>query len=144
MERYAKRWVGFNMAKIIHTSGKRKRAIARATLRPGKGRTRMNGRIIDVIEPRLARMKIREPLILAGDIISGIDLDVNVVGGGFMSQAEAARLAIARALVKYNKKLEKVFLNYDRHLLVADVRRKEASKPNRHGQARSKRQKSYR
>ena len=50
------------------------------------------------------------------------------------------------ALVGYTKndKLKEIFLNYDRNLLVADVRRKEPSKPNRHGQARSKVQKSYR
>ena len=72
------------------------------------------------------------------------DIDVNVYGGGFISQAEAARLAIARSLVKYDKKLEKSFLGYDRQLLVADVRRKEPKKPNTSSGARSKRQKSYR
>ena len=83
-------------------------------------------------------------MILAGDVAAGVDISVNVSGGGVSSQADAARLAMARALAKYSKKLEKVFLNYDRHLLVADVRRKEATKPNTHGKARSKRQKSYR
>lgn len=131
------------MAKSIITSGKRKRAIARATLTPGKGRIRINSQLISVIEPKLARMKIEEPLLLAEDI-STIDINVNVIGGGVMSQAEAVRLAIARALAKNNKKLEKIFLTYDRHLLVADIRRKEARKPNTHGKARSKRQKSYR
>ena len=134
---------GWKMVKIIHTSGKRKRAIARATLKPGKGIVRVNNIIIDTWQPELARMKIQEPLELAGDI-SGIDLDVNVLGGGSTSQAEAVRLAIARALSQFNKKLEKVFLAYDRHLLVADIRRKESRKPNCHGKARAKRQKSYR
>ena len=75
-----------------------------------------------------------------------VDIDINVAGGGIISQAEASRLAIARALVEYSKSnsLKDSFLKYDRHLLVADTRRKEASKPNRHGQARAKRQKSYR
>ena len=52
----------------------------------------------------------------------------------------------AKALVEYSKnsKLKEQFLEYDRNLLVADVRRKEPAKPNRHGQARAKRQKSYR
>ena len=131
------------MPKIIHTSGKRKRAVARATLKPGKGKVRVNNQMLDVYEPKLSRMKIQEPLILAGDVGS-VDIEVNVIGGGISSQAEAARLAIARALVQSSKKLEKVFLNYDRNLLVADVRRKESSKPNCRGQARSKRQKSYR
>ena len=132
------------MVKIIHCTGKRKKAIAKATLRPGKGIVRINNQLIDNYEPNLARLKLRETLILAGDAANSIDINVRVSGGGFNTQAEAARLAIARALVQSSKKLEKVFLNYDRHLLVADVRRKETRKPNRHGKARAKRQKSYR
>ncbi len=132
------------MAKIIQAKGKRKRTVARATLKQGKGRIRINGRLLDVIEPKLVRMKIKEPLLLAGDTINKVDISVNVYGGGIMSQADASRLAIAKALVQYNKKLEKVFLDYDRQLIVADVRRKETHKPNCHGRARAKRQKSYR
>ena len=132
------------MAKVIHTKGKRKRAVARATLKEGKGRIRINSKLLNIIEPKLARMKIREPILLAGDIINKVDIDVNVFGGGIMSQADASRLAIAKSLVQHNKKLEKTFLDYDRQLLVADVRRKETHKPNSHGKARAKRQKSYR
>ncbi len=132
------------MVKIIHVAGKRKRAIAKATLRAGKGIVRINNQLIDNYEPKLARLKLREPLILAGDVAKSVDISVRVSGGGFNAQAEAARLAIARALVQSSKKLEKVFLSYDRHLIVADVRRKEQCKPNRHGKARAKRQKSYR
>ena len=89
---------------------------------------------------------MREPLILAGDAANKVDIDVSVFGGGITSQAEAARLAIAKALVAFTKndKLKEIFLGYDRNLLVADVRRKEPAKPNRHGQARAKIQKSYR
>ncbi len=130
--------------KNIHISGKRKRAIARATIKSGTGVVRINGFLIDTYQPLMAQTKMKEPLILAKDLIEKIDVDVNVSGGGFMSQAEAARLAIARALVNYNSKLKNMFLDYDRQLLVADVRRKERSKPNRHGQARAKTQKSYR
>ena len=87
-----------------------------------------------------------EPLILAGDIVNKVDIDINVFGGGVNSQAEASRLAIAKALVEHTKseKLKETFLKYDRNLLVADVRRKESAKPNCHGQSRAKRQKSYR
>ncbi len=132
--------------KIIHMSGKRKRAIARATLKDEKGNIKINNQMLDILEPKFARMKIMEPLILAGDLAKKIDINVNVTGGGIISQGEAVRLAIARALVEYSKSnsLKDSFLKYDRHLLVADTRRKEASKPNRHGQARAKRQKSYR
>ena len=132
--------------KNIHKSGKRKMAIARATLKQGNGLVRINRVPIDFIEPKMSRLKLREPLILAGDVANKVDIDINVEGGGTTSQAEASRLAIAKALVDFTKndKLKEVFLNYDRNLLVADVRRKESAKPNRHGQARSKVQKSYR
>ncbi len=132
--------------KNITTSGKRKRAIARATLKQGNGLIRVNHIPIDFLEPKMSRLKLREPLILAGDVANKVDIDVSVVGGGTTSQAEASRLAIAKALVNFTKsdKLKEIFLNYDRNLLVADVRRKEPAKPNRHGQARSKVQKSYR
>lgn len=132
--------------KIVNTSGKRKTAIARATLREGKGNIRINSLSIDVYEPRLYRLKLREPLLLAKELMDKVDIDVNVQGGGISSQADASRLAIAKALYEYSKseKLKELFLKYDRSLLVADVRRKECSKPNRHGQARAKRQKSYR
>ena len=132
--------------KIINTSGKRKAAIARATLMQGNGLVRVNSIPLDFIEPKMSRLKLREPLILAGDIANKVDIDVRVFGGGITSQAEASRLAIAKALVNFTKndKLKEIFLNYDRNLLVADVRRKEPAKPNRHGQARAKVQKSYR
>ena len=132
--------------KVVHTSGKRKRAIARATLFPGSGVVRINSKLLNFVTPQISRLKIEEPLLLAGDVYQKVDISVKVSGGGPTSQADASRLAIARALVQYtkNKSLEKSFLEYDRTLLVADVRRKEPAKPNSHGQARAKVQKSYR
>ena len=132
--------------KAIVATGKRKRAIARAALKQGKGKIRINNLLLDCYEPKMYRAKIREPITLAGDIINTIDIDVSVYGGGIASQSEASRLAIAKALVEHTKsdRLKEKFLKYDRQLLVADVRRKEPAKPNRRGQARSKRQKSYR
>jgi len=132
------------MIKKIQVSGKRKRAIARASISVGKGTIRINRQKLEVYEPEMQRMKIMEPLLIAGDTAKKVNIEVNVSGGGFNAQAEAVRVAIARALVAHDKKLEIPFLDYDRHLLVADVRRKETSKPNRHGKARAKRQKSYR
>lgn len=129
---------------VIHVSGTRKRAVARATLKEGKGDVRINNISLEHITPRITRMRIQEPLILAGNTAKKVDIRVNVFGGGVTSQADAARLAIARALVEHTPALKETFLNYDRNLLVADVRRKEESKPGRHGKARAKRQKSYR
>ena len=132
-------------AKIVHASGKRKRSVARATLRAGKGRVRVNSKLLDLVEPELARERMREPLKLAGPVGEKVNIDVNVRGGGWASQSEAARLAIARALVGYvGEDLKKKFIEYDRHLLVADTRYKEQKKPGTHSRARAKRQKSYR
>ena len=132
--------------KQIHASGKRKSAIARVTVTPGNGVVKVNNLLLDHVEPKVSRLRILEPLLIAGDVMNKVDVKVNVTGGGVASQADASRLAIAKALVQFskNKSLKEQYLKYDRNLLVADVRRKEPSKPNRHGQARAKRQKSYR
>ena len=133
------------MKNIIHTSGTRKHAVARATLKPGKGVVRVNSQNLEVYNPKLAREKIMEPLQLAGDVIKKVNININVFGGGWQSQCEAIRLAIAKSLVEFTKseELKKTFSEYDRHLLVADVRRNEPHKPNK-SKPRAKRQKSYR
>ena len=130
--------------KTIVTSGKRKTAIARATLKPGNGRVTINNVELSVFTPEVSRLKIKTPLVLASEVAKKFNISINVVGGGINSRAEASALAISRALFLQDKKLEKVFLEYDRQLLVADVRRREKTKPNCQGKARSKRQKSYR
>jgi len=134
------------MNKSVHESGKRKRAIARATLNDGSGIIRINNQLLDHLNNKIARMKILEPLMLAGDIAKKVNIDIKVAGGGFQSQAEAVRLAIAKALVNHTKsdKLKSTFLDYDRHLLVADIRKNEPCKPNDSDKPRKKRQKSYR
>jgi len=130
--------------KVIHESGTRKTAKARATLKSGNGIVRVNSELLQNMQPKMLRMKIQEPLIIAGESAKKVDISVRTHGGGKTSQAEAARLAIARVLVFYDKKLQREFLNYDRQLLVADVRRKETHRPNKHGKARSRRQRSRR
>jgi small subunit ribosomal protein S9 len=131
--------------KII-TSGKRKRAVARAVATEGTGKITINKKPYDTLN-RLDRLKIEEPLRIATNILGKMDFDIsiNVKGGGGKSQIEASRLALARAIVAFtkNKELDKAFLDYDRTLLVADVRRKEAYKPG-DSKARKKRQTSYR
>lgn len=127
----------------IHAQGKRKRAIARATLRPGSGKTRINGRFLEHYGNRLLQLRVSEPLLLADEAAKALDIDVNINGGGIHGQADAARLAIGRALVAHDPSLKGTFEEYDRLLFVADVRRKETRKPN-DSKARAKRQKSYR
>ncbi len=136
------------MGKIVMTVGKRKRAIARAVAREGKGRIRINKIPIELIEPKYKRMKLMEPILLAGEeIISQMDIDVTVKGGGVMGQMDAARTAIGKAIVEFtgSKELRDKFLAYDRTLLVSDARRTEPHKPSRSTKGpRAKRQKSYR
>lgn len=118
-------------SKIVVASGKRKSAIARAVARPGSGIVRVNSTRLENYEPFLAKQKILEPLTLAGDITRKIDISITVRGGGAIGQADAARLAVSKALMKYSEdpSLRERFLSYDRALIVADSRRKETRKP---------------
>ncbi len=133
------------MKKVIHTSGKRKTSIARGRFREGKGRVRINKRPAELYQPELARLKINEPLTLAGKLAENVDIYVRVVGGGVMGQAEAARMVIAKGLVQWTSDmdLKEKYAQYDRTMLVGDPRRSEPKKYGGRG-ARARRQKSYR
>ncbi|MDR3222171.1 MAG: 30S ribosomal protein S9 [Methanobrevibacter sp.] len=133
------------MTKVIHTSGKRKTAIARGTVKEGKGRIRINKSPIELYSPELAKMKLQEPLILAGDIVDNLDINIKVFGGGVMGQAEAARMVIAKGLVQWTQDmdLKEKYIQYDRTMLVGDPRRSEPKKYGGPG-ARARKQKSYR
>ncbi|MFB6213235.1 MAG: 30S ribosomal protein S9, partial [Candidatus Nanohaloarchaea archaeon] len=128
-------------------TGKRKTAKARASVKDGEGTLRINSRPLHTY-PESAQQRIKEPLTIAGpEIVDGIDIRINVNGGGVQGQAEAARMAIARALVEYtgSDDLERDFLDYDRNMLVEDPRRTETRKPSQSSKgARHKQQKSYR
>ena len=136
----------------VETSGKRKTAIARATVRKGKGRVRGNNQPIHTMEPALARRKALEPVQIAEAMgrLSDVDIVVDVQGGGQMGQVDAIRTAIARGLVQWNggalgedEELRNEYLRFDRSLLVNDPRRKEPKHQMGRG-ARAKWQKSYR
>ena len=114
---------------LIQTIGKRKKAIARAIAKLGKGNVFINGKSLNVFEPEMLRLMIKEPLILAEEIGKNLDIDVSVKGGGVFGQASAARQAIAKALVEYDNTLKEKFLDYDRTLLITDFRRTEPHKP---------------
>src|SRR5256712_12899173 len=85
----------------IVASGKRKTSVARATLTKWRGVVRINSVPVEIYPFELGRLKILEPLKLAGRKVDSIDIDVNVQGGGIMGQADAVRTAIARGLVQY-------------------------------------------
>ncbi|PIN91023.1 30S ribosomal protein S9 [Candidatus Pacearchaeota archaeon CG10_big_fil_rev_8_21_14_0_10_32_14] len=140
------------MATKIVTSGKRKTSVARAVLTDNKngllvlvnGRDHHNLLLFD-------KLKIDEPVRIAEQIVGKDKLNfvvnISVLGGGEKGQIDACRLALARALVKVagnkSSELEDAYFDYDRSLLVADVRRKETRKPG-DSKARAKRQTSYR
>jgi small subunit ribosomal protein S9 len=131
---------------VTNTSGKKKTAIARATVREGAGRVRVNSRPVELVEPEMSRLKMLEPFRIAGeDLRSTVDIDVRVSGGGVSGQADAVRTAIARGLVEFNNdaELRDAFMEFDRSLLVNDVRQTEPKKWGGPG-ARARYQKSYR
>ena len=132
--------------KVMVISGKRKTAIARATVRLGKGRVRINNVPLEIFEPKIARDKILEPLLLTEDKVwNQLDIKVTVAGGGFMGQAEASRMAIAKGLLKWTKstRLRTTLKDYDRTMIAGDPRRSEPKKFGGPG-ARARDQKSYR
>ena len=83
-------------------TGKRKTSIARVILRPGDGKTWINGKTIDVYFPRLVHRKVIMAPLESTELAGQYDLRVRVHGGGPSGQAGAVRHGIARALVEIN------------------------------------------
>ncbi len=132
--------------KIVISVGKRKTAIARAVIRPGVGRVRINGVPIEIWPIEMARLKMMEPLLLIRpELRNSVDIDVKVEGGGVMAQADAVRMAIARGLVAFFNipELKELYKEFDKTMLSGDPRRTEPEKWLRYS-ARRFRQKSYR
>lgn len=132
--------------KSILRSGKRRTAIARAIIKEGTGRVLINGKPIEIIEPEIVRMKLMEPFHFIDEKTKrGIDIKVKIKGGGYMGQADAARTAIARALLAWidSEELRIKYIEYDRHMIVGDPRRREPKHFGGPG-ARAKYTKSYR
>lgn len=131
--------------KVCLARGKRKESIARATIREGKGNIRINKILVSALNNKYVQDIIKEPLNYVGPQANNIDISIDITGGGMMGQAQAARTAIARALVAYfgDEKLKETFMSVDRSLLIEDTRRVEPKKylgP----KARARYQKSYR
>jgi len=137
------------MSKITHKPGKRKTAVARTTIREGKGEIRINKIPLKLIKPKAKRMRIEECLMIASPYVDldKIDIKINVRGGGVMGQADAIASSISRALVEFSGSddLLHEYLNYDRTLIAGDHRLTEVHKPSQSSKGpRHKRQKSYR
>jgi small subunit ribosomal protein S9 len=134
------------ITKNLTISGKRKTSVAKATIRTGTGKITINKIPYENFD-MFKMLLISEPVEITKKILGKFDFDVavNVSGGGSESRIEASRLALSRALVKFtsSEELKSAFSEYDKGLLVADTRRKEANKPG-DSKARKSRQKSYR
>ncbi|MEE8170002.1 MAG: 30S ribosomal protein S9 [Phycisphaerae bacterium] len=115
-------------------TGRRKAAVARVRIRPGKGDIVINNRTPEAYFPGLRdRRDVTAPLEAAGDI-KKMDVFISVLGGGLSGQAGAIRLGLARALMQYDRKLEASLR--DRGYLTRDDREVERKKYGRRGARR--------
>ena len=90
------------MAEAYYGTGKRKTAVARTWLKPGKGSMTINQRDVDdYFRRETAKMIVEQPLVLT-DTYGSFDIKVNVSGGGISGQAAAVRHGISRALLQVN------------------------------------------
>ena len=109
---------------------RKKTAKAVAHCKRGNGLIKVNGRPLEMIEPRTLQYKLLEPLLLPGkERFAGVDIRVRVKGGGHIAQIYAIRQSISKALVAYyqkyvdeasKKEIKDILIQYDRTLLVAD------------------------
>ncbi len=113
----------------VLATGKRKRSVARAVVKPGKGLVKVNSIPLSIYPYDILRLRIMEPLILSGEASKAFDISINVKGGGQWGQADAARQAIAKGLSEYLPELKEKFISYDRNLIAYDPRRTEPHKP---------------
>lgn len=122
--------------KYFHAVGRRKTAVAQARVTPGgSGIITVNGKqMTEFFTTNALRMLVTRPLKEAGKIES-VNVEVKTIGGGPMGQADATRLAIARALIKLDEALRPALKAA--HLLTRDPRKKERKKPGLRGARRA-------
>jgi small subunit ribosomal protein S9 len=119
----------------VFSTGKRRKAVARASLRPGTGIVTLNSTPLEQIKNQTVKMLIQEPLVIIGDASRKFNIKASTSGGGIIGQAQAARQAIARALAEaLGDEARAAFMSYDRNMLVYDPRRTEPHKPPRSSQ----------
>lgn len=119
-------------------TGRRKSAVARVFLKPGKGEFTVNGKPVDEFFGReTGRMIVRQPLETTKSL-STFDISVNVYGGGENGQAGAVRHGIARALIEYDAALKPALKGAG--LVTRDAREVERKKVGLH---KARRRKQY-
>ncbi|TVP56891.1 MAG: 30S ribosomal protein S9 [Gemmatimonadales bacterium] len=113
----------------IHAVGRRKNATARVILRPGSGEWSINDRTIQDFFPRLLHRKRAEEALKVSELDGQFDVVARVRGGGVTGQADAIRLALARAILKTDEEFRPVLRKSG--LLTRDSRKVERKKPGR-------------
>ncbi|MCP6198784.1 30S ribosomal protein S9, partial [Klebsiella pneumoniae] len=108
----------------VQVFGRKKTATAVAYCKRGHGMLRVNGRPLDLVEPRLLQYKLQEPILLLGkEKFSMVDIRVTVKGGGHVAQVYAIRQAISKALIAFyqkyvdeasKKEIKDILVQYDR------------------------------
>ena len=93
---------------IVNTVGRRKAAVARVFVKPGKGQITINRKALETYFPLdILQFQVKQPL-LATNTVENYDIVINLDGGGIKGQAEAARLGIARALCESDAEMRPV------------------------------------
>ena len=114
---------------VTNAIGRRKAAVARVYVTPGKGTITINKRDLAVYFPSsILQFVVKQPLVKLG-VAENYDIKVNLNGGGYKGQAEALRLAIARALVKINPEDKPAIKSEG--FMTRDPREVERKKPGR-------------
>ena len=114
---------------VINALGRRKSAIARVYVSEGSGKITINKRDITEYFPSpLLQYVVKQPLQVL-EALEKYDIKLNIIGGGFTGQSQAARLAIARALVKINEEDKKTLRSYG--FMTSDSSEVERKKPGR-------------
>ena len=120
---------------VVNTVGRRKAAVARVFVKPGKGQITINHKELDTYFPmEILRYQVKQPLLATGTT-ENFDVVINLVGGGIKGQAEAARLGIARALCEIDAEAYRATLKKN-GFLTRDSREVERKKPGQPGARR--------
>lgn len=119
---------------VVNTVGRRKAAVARVFVKPGKGRLRSTAnRWKSIFRSTSFQFQVKQPL-LATNTAENYDITINLDGGGIKGQAEAARLGIARALCEIDAEFRPVLKKNG--FLTRDPREVERKKPGQPGARR--------
>ena len=119
---------------VVNTVGRRKAAVARGFVKPGKGQITINRKSLEDYFPlEILQYEVKQPLMVT-ETMGSYDVTINLDGGGIKGQAEAARMGIARALCEVNAEYRPVLKKNG--FLTRDPREVERKKPGQPGARR--------